>query len=173
MTIGPHPPSARVATPADASEVVRLACVMFRSMGVSDPGDAWREAAVRHFAARLSDDAIGAVVEHPTLPRRIVASGAVTISTRLPTPPNPSGTYAYIQWVATDDEFRGQGCARAVLAALLEQLDGRGIPAIELHATAMGEPLYRTLGFWEGTGAPALRRRTWDPPPSDGQGSPQ
>jgi hypothetical protein len=80
-----------VATSADASEVVRLACVMFRSMGVNDPGDPWREAAIRHFAARVSDDAIGAVVDHPTIPGRVVASGAVTISMRLPTPPNPTG----------------------------------------------------------------------------------
>jgi len=44
-------------------------------------------------------------------------------------------------------------------------LDAHEVTAIELHATRMGEPLYRSLGFWEGGGAPALRRRTWDPPP--------
>ena len=49
------------------------------------------------------------------------------------------------------------------MTALLQCLDERDIPAIELHATPMGEPLYRSLGFWEGTGAPALRRRRWDP----------
>jgi GNAT superfamily N-acetyltransferase len=165
MTSGTAPPTARLATAADAPEVVRLACVMFRAMGMPDPGDPWRDAAVAHFSARVGDDAIGAVVEHPSVPGRAVASGAVTISTRLPTPPNPTGAYAYIQWIATDDEFRGRGYARAVMAALLAALDGRDIPAVELHATPMGEPLYRTLGFWEGTGAPPLRRRRWDPPP--------
>jgi len=170
MTPGTERPAARAATAGDAPEVVRLACVMFHSMGVPDPGDEWRAVAIRHFAGRVSVDALGAVVEHPTVPGRIVSSGAVTISTRLPTPPNPTGAYAYIQWVATDDEFRGRGYARSVLTQLLAQLDERAIPAIELHATPMGEPLYRALGFWEGTGAPALRRRTWDPPPGDPQG---
>ena len=159
------PPGARLATAADASEIVRLAVVMFFSMGAPDPGDAWRATAIRHIAERISIDAVAAVVDHPTTQGRLVASGAVTVSTRLPTPPNPSGRYAYIQWVATDDEFRGRGCARAVMTTLLEWLDANDVPALELHATAMGEHLYRSLGFREGVGAPALRRRTWDPPP--------
>jgi ribosomal protein S18 acetylase RimI-like enzyme len=167
MTFGSSRPAARLANAGDAPEVVRLACVMFRSMGVDDPGDEWRDAAVRHFAARVAGDALGAVVDHPSIPGRLVASGAVTISNRLPTPPNPTGAYAYIQWIATDDEFRGQGCARAVMTTLLDAIDQRDIPAIELHATTMGEPLYRSLGFWEGAGAPPLRRRQWDPPPGE------
>lgn len=157
-------PVARPATAADAPEAVRLALVMFTSMGMADPGATWREMAEAQFATRISVDLAGAVVEHPAFPGRLVASGAVTVSRRLPTPTNPTGAYAYIQWIATDDEFRRRGCGRAVMAALLEWLDAQGIPAIELHATKMGEPLYRSLGFWEGTGAPALRRRTWDPP---------
>ena len=157
--------SARRATAADAAEVVRLACVMFVSMGLRDPGELWRETSARHFAARVADDAIGAVVDHPDIPGRLIASAVVTISTRLPTPTNPSGRCGYVQWVATDDEFRGKGCARAVMTTLLECLDERNVAAVELHATEMGEPLYRSLGFWEGTGAPALRRRGWDPPP--------
>jgi GNAT superfamily N-acetyltransferase len=170
VTFGSSGPVARLATAGDAPEVVRLACVMFRSMGVADPGDEWRDAAVQHFAARVTGDAIGAVVDHPAMRGRVVASGAVTISTRLPTPPNPTGAYAYIQWIATDAEFRGQGCARAVMTTLLDWLDRRDIPSLELHATAMGEPLYRALGFWEGTGAPPLRRRRWDPPTGDRAG---
>ncbi|MBV9283751.1 MAG: hypothetical protein JO176_04005 [Acidimicrobiia bacterium] len=35
---------------------------------------------------------------------------------------------------------------------------------VELHATADAEGLYRSLGFWEGHGGKALRRRRWDPP---------
>ena len=159
------PGIARRANAADAPEVVRLACVMFASMGLSDPGDEWREMAARHFAGRVSVDAIGAVVDHPEVPRRLVASGVVTISTRLPTPTNPSGRCGYVQWVATDGEFRGKGFARAVMTTLLDCLDERDVAAVELHATDLGEPLYRALGFWEGSGAPALRRRLWDPPP--------
>jgi GNAT superfamily N-acetyltransferase len=157
---------ARLATVADADEMVRLAAVMFVSMGLPEPDDAWRASAREHIAHRLGNDAIGAVVDHPTLPRRLVASGAATVSTRLPTPMNADGRNAYVQWVATDEAFRGRGFARAVMTTLLDWLDGHGIAAIELHATPMGERLYRSLGFWEGMGAPPLRRRRWDPPQS-------
>ena len=88
------------------------------------------------------------------------------MSTNLPTPVNPAGAFAYAQWVATDDAFRGGGCARAVLTKMLEVLDPRG-GEIALYATTMGEPLYRSLGFWEGSGTPALRRRSWDPAPGE------
>src|SRR5580765_1763236 len=87
-----------------------------------------------------------------------------TVSTRLPTPANPTGAYGYVQWVATDDAFRGRGYARAVMTEMLKWFDARG-GEVALHATTMGEPLYRSLGFWEGNGAPPLRRRSWDPAP--------
>ena len=153
-----------MATEADAAEVGRLACVMFVSMGMDDPGDAWRTMSAEHFARRVGRDAVAVVVDHPTIPARIVSSGAATVSTRLPTPMNPTGAYGYVQWVATEDDFRGRGCARAVMTTMLEWFDARG-GEVELHATKSGEPLYRSLGFWEGNGAPSLRRRPWDPPP--------
>jgi GNAT superfamily N-acetyltransferase len=158
--------TARLATAADAEEMVRLACVMFVAMGLPEPDAEWRTGARAHVAGRVGDDAIGAVVDHPTLPGRLVASGAATVSTRLPTPMNGNGRSAYVQWVATDEEFRGRGFARAVMTTLLDWLDEHGVAAVELHATPMGEPLYRSLGFWEGIGAPPLRRRRWDPPPA-------
>jgi len=156
---------ARPATAADADEVVRLACVMFVSMGMPEPDDAWRTNARIRFAERLGGDAMGAVVDDPTEPGRLAASAVVTVSTRLPTPTNPSGRCGYVQWVATDEPFRKRGFARAVMTTLLEWLDAHDVAAIELHATTVGEPLYRSLGFWEGDGPPALRRRAWDPPP--------
>jgi GNAT superfamily N-acetyltransferase len=155
---------ARLATVDDAAEVVRLACVMFMAMGMDDPGSEWRTMATAHFAGRVGVDAVAAVVDHPTSAGRLVASGAATVSTRLPTPNNPTGAYGYVQWVATDPEFRGRGYARAVMTELLDWFDPRG-GEIDLHATVMGEPLYRSLGFWEGSGVPQLRRRSWDPAP--------
>ena len=135
-------------------------------MGMPEPADDWRATAAEQFTQRLDADLAGAVVDHPTIPGRLVASGAATTCIRLPTPTNPGGGFGYIQWIATDDEFHGRGNARAVMVGLLAWLDSRGITAVELHATAMGEPLYRSLGFWEGTGPTALRRRSWDPPPA-------
>ena len=120
--------------------------------------------AIAHFARRVGLDSVAAVVDHPTTDASLIASGAATVSTRLPTPNNPTGAYGYIQWVATDDAFRCRGCARAVMTTLLGWFDARG-GEVDLHATGMGEPLYRSLGFWEGSGTPSLRRRSWDPAP--------
>jgi GNAT superfamily N-acetyltransferase len=138
--------------------MVRLACVMFASVGVAVPDDGWRARARAHIASRIGRDALGAVVDHPSEPGRLVASAAATVTTRLPTPENPDGRTAYVQWVATDDDFRNRGYARAVMTTLLEWLDEHGVTTVDLHATVMGEPLYRSLGFVEG-GTPALRRR--------------
>ena len=161
----PDPIAARPAEVGDAAEIVRLACVMFISMGMPRPDEPWRRAASVHIARRLGVDAIGAVVDHPTEPNHLIASAVATISTRLPTPTNPTGRYGYIQWVATDDDWRYKGCARAVMTWLVAWFDDHAVSALELHATPMGERLYRSLGFWEGNGSPPLRRRTWDPAP--------
>jgi GNAT superfamily N-acetyltransferase len=137
---------------------------MFTSMGMHEPDDDWKNMAAAHFARRVGADALAAVVDHPTDAGRLVASGAATVNTVLPTPANPTGTFSFVQWVATDDPFRRRGYARAVMLKLLESLDALG-GEVALHATSTGEPLYRSLGFWEGSGAPHLRRRSWDPAP--------
>ena len=151
--------TARLATAADADEMVRLACVMFASMGVPEPGEHWRAGARAHIAGRLGDDAIGVVADHPSEPGRLVASAAATVCTRLVTPMNRTGRSAYVQWVATDDDFRSRGYARAVMTTLLDWLDAHEVAAVELHATPMGEALYRSLGFEEAAGSRPLRRR--------------
>lgn len=150
----------RAATLDDASEVVRLAALMFASMGldVSDPE--WVRAAEREYRARLGGDLAAFVVDGGG-GGRLVASGAGTVSTRLPGPNNPSAQVGYIQWVATDPEARRQGLGRAVMEALLDWYDAQHISVVELHATIDGEPLYRSLGFRD-DGPIALRRRTSD-----------
>ena len=40
-----------------------------------------------------------------------------------------------------------KGYARAIMAALLEETDRRGIEVVELHATDVGRHLYDDLGF--------------------------
>jgi GNAT superfamily N-acetyltransferase len=52
--------------------------------------------------------------------------------------------------VATDERWRRSGLSRAILQALLSWYETKEVPTIELHATAIGERLYRSLGFQEG-----------------------
>ena len=66
---------------------------------------------------------------------------------------------AWIGMVLVTPEFRRQGIARQLMEQALRFADGRGVARIALDATAMGQPLYRQLGFeddtpierWEGT----------------------
>ena len=165
----PTPLKARPATVEDAVEIVRLARLMFESMGAANAGDeSWQAEGRRHVRDRLDRDLAVFVVDHPEGRGRLVASAAGTIATRLPGPGNPTARIGYIQWVATEPAFRRQGLARAVMTSLLDWYEDRNVAAVELHATSDAESLYRSLGFWEGKGGMALRRRSWDPPDAAG-----
>jgi ribosomal protein S18 acetylase RimI-like enzyme len=146
----------RPATLADATEVVRLAGVMFGSMG-HDLTDDWAAAAEAAFCQRLGHDLAAFVVDRPDAQPGLAASGAGVITTRLPGPANLEARVGYIQWICTDGRFRRLGLGRQVMEALLDWYDRSGVPVVELHATADGEALYRSLGFSQ-EGAVALRR---------------
>jgi len=148
---------ARAASDADVDEVVRLSALMYASMGQDVTRLDWLRVAREHFLSRLGRDLIVFVVDHPNR-EGLAASAAGTVATRLPATNNVSAQAAYVQWVATDEDMRRRGCARAVLQALVDWYDDHGVRVIELHATPEGEPLYRELGF-EDEGPAALRRR--------------
>jgi GNAT superfamily N-acetyltransferase len=154
--------NARAATVGDASEVVRLAAVMYGSMGIDANVPSWVEAATETFRSRLGRDLAAFVVDRPD-GEGLAASCAGTIAHRLPGPHRPTARTGYVQWVATDPDVRSNGFGRAVMSALLDWFDGEGVVVVELHATPAGEPLYRDLGFSEG-GPVALRRIAGDPP---------
>lgn len=148
--------TARPAKAQDIPEVVRLAQLMYASMGQRCDAT-WRAAATAACTARLGRDLAVFVVDGPE-PGLLAASGAGTIAARLPSPTNPAGRVGYVQWICTDPGSRFRGHARAVLRGLLEWYEQAGVPVVELHATAAGEPLYRSLGFTD-VGPVAMRRR--------------
>lgn len=149
--------TARFATEEDVDEVVRLSALMYASIGQDVTRPEWRRAARDQFLSRLGRDLVVFVVDHPDRPG-LAASAAGTVATRLPAPNNLSAQVAYVQWVATDDDVRRRGYARAVMHALVDWYDEHDVRVIELHATPQGEPLYRELGFGD-EGPAALRRR--------------
>lgn len=151
--------NARIATIEDSAEIVRLAALLFESMGSSTAWDpAWREAGERHVRDRLGVDLAVFVIDDPLRDGGLAASAAGTIARRLPTPANPAGLSGYVQWVCTDVRYRGQGFAHAVMKGLLDWYDAREVGTVELHSTPMAESLYFALGF-DDSGARALRRR--------------
>jgi GNAT superfamily N-acetyltransferase len=153
---------ARAAMIGDASEVVRLAAVMYGSMGIDANVPAWVETATEMFRSRLGRDLAAFVVDHPD-GEGLAASCAGTIAHRLPGPNRPTARTGYVQWVATDPNVRSKGFGRAVMVALLDWFDREGVVVVELHATPAGEPLYPDLGFSD-DGPVALRRIAAHPP---------
>jgi len=69
----------------------------------------------------------------------------------------PTGRWGYVQWMATEPAHRRRGLARAVFTSILAWLSERGVANVELHATASGEPLYRSFGLGDPI-SPELRR---------------
>ncbi len=148
----------RPATHADTPELLRLAAMMYTSMGLDAGGEAWRESATKLLAERLGgDDAVVFAVDDPAQPGRLAACGGAAVIQRLPGPSTPTGKWGYVQWVATEPAYRRRGIARAVMIAILSWLSQRGVTNVELHATPAGEPLYRSLGFNDPF-SPELRR---------------
>ncbi len=147
----------RRATPDDAPELVRLRRVMYDAMGVDHSDPAWAAEADRVLRTELASGAMAAFVVDRA-GGGLCAGGVAMVSQRLPGPRNPRGLQGYVQSMATDEDARGQGHARAVFAALLAWFDERGVTSVDLHATKLGEGLYRSFGFTEPNHV-VLRRR--------------
>lgn len=141
----------------DVPELMRLRRVMWESIGneVTAADDA---ACVEVLSAGLSDgEFFAAVVDAPDGAPGVAACGVGMSARRLPGPGNPAGAFGYIQSMVTDERWRGRGFARAVLVALLDRFVADGVTRVDLHASAAGEPLYRSFGFVPGR-QPELRR---------------
>jgi GNAT superfamily N-acetyltransferase len=138
----------RPATVADVPDLVRLRRVMFEAMGFDDPAQlgAADAAAGAYFA-----EAIPAGQFHGwlavTSTGMAVGSGGVVIDQHPPGPTNLSGRVGYIMNLVTVPRYRRRGIARRIMHVMLEWLTEQGIRCMALHATEMGRPLYRELGF--------------------------
>jgi GNAT superfamily N-acetyltransferase len=153
----------RRATPADAAALTELRAAMYDAWGDDPSGQEWRDSATAMFQRRLRDepdDFVAFVVEDAD--GRCIASGVGWVTEHLPNPHNLTGRRGHIASMSTVEGERGKGHGRAVMSALLEWFDERGVVRIDLVATPMGEPLYRSVGFGDHGKATALVRR----PPS-------
>src|SRR5579859_5053888 len=86
---------ARPAVANDAGEIVRLARLMFESMGIDLSDATWEEEGRRQVRERIGGDVAVFVVDDPIRPGRLVASAAGVITRRLPTPSNEHGLVGY------------------------------------------------------------------------------
>jgi GNAT superfamily N-acetyltransferase len=149
-------PTVRWAGVDDVAELMRLRRVMWESLRyeVSAADDAaCAEILTRGLPARTF---FAAVVDAPDGSTGLAACGVGMTAERLPGPGNPSGRFGYIQSMVTDERWRGHGLARAVLTAVLDRFVAEGVTRVDLHASPVGEPLYRSAGFAPGR-QPELR----------------
>jgi len=78
---------------------------------------------------------------------RVAGGGGVLLCPWPANPKDPCTQRAVILNVYTEPEFRKRGIARQIMLTILEWLKGRGLRAVNLHASVEGRPLYETLGF--------------------------
>jgi ribosomal protein S18 acetylase RimI-like enzyme len=143
----------RWASVDDTAELVRLRRVMFESLGIAVSADDDDAAAAVLREGLPSGRFFAAVVDGDGY---LAACGVGMTALRLPGPGNPSGRFGYIQSMVTDERARRLGLARLVLDALLRRFVDDGVTHVDLHASAMGEALYRSVGFAPGR-QPELR----------------
>ena len=148
---------ARLATPTDIPELVRLREVMIESVRGESDGT-WQEGCARVLQDALADGSMAAVVVDRPSGDGLAACGVAMVGQRLPSPGCVDGRYGYIQSMCTDERHRRQGLARLVFERLMQWYADAGVTRVDLHASRMGEPLYRQLGFTDPV-EPELRWR--------------
>jgi len=65
----------------------------------------------------------------------------------MPTFEHPTGKRAHLMNVYTRHEYRRQGIARKMVESLIDKTWEKGATEISLDATALGRPLYESMGF--------------------------
>lgn len=146
------PFSIREATIGDVPSLARHRPAMFRDMGKLAPHHErpLEEAtAVWLREAMPRGEYLAWVAENEG--EAIVAGAGVHLRRILPRADEPEalefGPEALIVNVYVDREWRRRGVARAVMIAILDALDTRGIRRVLLHASVEGRRLYEGLGF--------------------------
>jgi GNAT superfamily N-acetyltransferase len=146
-------PVVRLATPADAEELVRLRALMLEfvvgPLGPPGAGPApWERACADVLRRGFEDETLAAAVaEDPGDPAHLVASGVVSVLQRLPGPHLPTGRVGWVSSMVTEEAWRRRGLARRIATTLLAWCTAREVVSVGLHATEEGVPLYRELGF--------------------------
>ena len=79
--------------------------------------------------------------------RKIVASGAISICSFVPTPENPNYIGAYLHSMYTEMEHRGNGLATKIIEEARDFCCQNNIAEIILYASDAGRPVYEKIGF--------------------------
>jgi GNAT superfamily N-acetyltransferase len=86
---------------------------------------------------------------------QIVASGAITIVSLVPTPNDFSPKVAYLHSMYTEKGLRGKNFADCIVRKAIEYCKAEGIRRVILNASEAGRPIYERIGF---TASPEMMR---------------
>jgi GNAT superfamily N-acetyltransferase len=132
----------------DMEDLVRLRRLMFESMGHTDQAqlDA-SDVAARAYLLEALPNGIFRGWLAVTPGGEAVGSGGAVIDRHPPGPGNLTGQAGYIMNIVTVPAYRRQGIARRMMETILSWLAEHDVQHVSLHATQVGRPLYRDLGF--------------------------
>lgn len=150
------PPKLRRATPADAATIARHRHRMFtdnnftteeRLCAMDRAFEPWVHGAL----ADGSYIGLFLVQADDNLEEQILAAAGVYL---MPFPPHwmhDEPRRAYLLNFYTVPESRGQGLAKQLVQACIEESRAQGCTVITLHASRFGRPIYETFGFRQST----------------------
>ena len=78
---------------------------------------------------------------------RIIASGAITIISFVPTPNDLSSSVAYLHSMYTEKEYRNNKFANLIVEKAIQSCKDYGIKRVFLNASEAGRPIYEKIGF--------------------------
>jgi ribosomal protein S18 acetylase RimI-like enzyme len=138
----------RPATLDDIEDLVRLRRLMFESMGYREQAqlDANDSAVRAYLQESLLTGAFHGWLAVTPGGKAVGSSGAV-VDRHPPGPNNPTGRVGYIMNIVTAPAYRRQGIARRMMETILSWMAENDVRHVSLHATEMGRPMYRSLGF--------------------------
>jgi GNAT superfamily N-acetyltransferase len=137
----------RAATAADIPLVVDYRWRMFRELGWEDESrlEQITPAAVEHLTDGFATGGCSGFIAEAD--GAAVASVVVVWQRVPPSPRNLIGLTAYILGMYALPEYRRRGIARTLMTACIDCATDAGAPAVMLHASEFGQPLYEGLGF--------------------------
>jgi ribosomal protein S18 acetylase RimI-like enzyme len=146
-----HPVEVRTVGPADLELICHHREEMFRDAGSDEQSLA---AMTRHFrpwlAPRLADGSYFGFI----LTRNREPAGGVGLML-IDWPPHPlhptDDRRGYVLNLFVEPDHRRMGLARRLMQLAEEELSGRGVSLLILHATEKGRPLYTELGWVAGS----------------------
>ena len=138
----------RQATEADIPTLVAMRMALFCEVGelpYPTADSALIQATESYFTnAFLSGSALSWLAE---VDKQVVAAGTLAMFVRPPYPGNLAGVEGYLLNMYTQQQWRRQGIATALLDTIAAFAIARQLGKVWLHASEQGRPIYERIGF--------------------------